>query len=162
MSKSSAFRQTLLEKKFVFTSRPNPVSGDLRISWGIAVLMLAVFYSYGKRANLQKLQFLAHSVRIKEGREEVRGLLSGQYRPSEVSVRVEPSLNRSVNLAHALKLVEIRKGTTVALTDEGKRVASDLDKMETLLEDERRFLREVAPKLTNELMNRVWRMEDLI
>ena len=77
----------------------------------------------GKKSNFQKLQFLAHAVRLPEGREEVRGLLSGEYRPAEVSVRVEPSLNRAVAFAHALKLLKIDKGTSVSLTDRGLKMA---------------------------------------
>lgn len=132
------------------------------MSWGIAMLILALFNSRGKKSNFQKLQFLAHAVRIEEGREEVRGLLSGKYRPVEVSVRVEPYLNRAVSFAHALGLVKIERGVSISLTATGVDVAHELEKASDLLEEERRFLREVAPKMTDELMKRVWRLEDLI
>ncbi|MBY3074828.1 hypothetical protein HFO71_31450 [Rhizobium laguerreae] len=135
---------------------------DLRMSWGLAVLLLALLYSKGKKSNFQKLQFLAHSVRLPEGREEVRGLLSGQYRPSDVSVRVEPSLNRAVSLAFGLKLVNIERGVSITLTDSGKITAEAIAKAGDLLEEELRFLRDVAPRMTDILMKRVWRLEDLI
>ncbi|QYA04849.1 hypothetical protein J5278_20510 [Rhizobium sp. B21/90] len=135
---------------------------DLRMSWGLALLLLALLYSKGKKSNFQKLQFLAHSVRLPEGREEVRGLLSGQYRPSDVSVRVEPSLNRAVSLAYGLKLVNIERGVSVTLTDSGKITAEAIAKAGDLLEEELRFLRDVAPRMTDILMKRVWRLEDLI
>lgn len=106
MSNDSVFRQAILNGAFTYTARPDPMPGDLRMSWGLAVLVLALFYSRAKKSNFQKLQFLAHSVRVDEGREEVRGLLSGEYKPADVSVRVEPSLNRAVAFAHALKLVD--------------------------------------------------------
>jgi len=132
------------------------------MSYGLAVLIFALFYSRGKKSNFQKLQFLAHAVRIEEGRDEVRGLLSGQYRPVDVSVRVEPSLNRAVSFAHALDLVEITKGVSVSLTEMGARVAGEIEKSGAMLEEEREFLREVAPRMTDQLMKRVWRMEDLL
>jgi hypothetical protein len=87
------------------------------MSWGIAVLLLGLLSSRGKKGSFQKLQFLAHAVRIPEGREDVRGLLRGDLRPSDISVRVEPWLNRAVAFAHALKLVSVDKGKSVALTD---------------------------------------------
>jgi hypothetical protein len=157
-----ALQQAILNAQFVYTPRPNPVPGDLRMSWGISILVLALYYSRGKKSNFQKLQFLAHAVRVGEGREEVRGLLSGKYRPVEVSVRVEPYLNRAVSFAHSLRLVEIDKGTALSLTAAGARVAMELENTSDLLEEERQFLREVAPKMTEALMRRVWRLEDLL
>ena len=162
MSSESALRDLILGGSFTFTARPDPVPGDLRMSWGLAVLVLALFYSRGKKSNFQKLQFLAHSVRLPEGREEVRGVVSGEYRPTEVSVRVEPSLNRAVGFAHALKLVKIDKGTSVSLTDAGIKMATAILEEGESLREEARFLADVAPRMTDTLMKRVWRLEDLL
>lgn len=162
MSSESILRRAILGGSFTYTARPDPVPGDLRMSWGIAVLLLALFYSRGKKSNFQKLQFLAHSVRLPEGREEVRGLLSGEYRPTEVSVRVEPSLNRAVAFAHALKLVKIDKGTSVSLTDQGIKMAQAILEEGESLKEEAGFLSDVAPRMTDALMKRVWRLEDLL
>lgn len=162
MPSESSLRLAILGGAFTYTARPDPMPGDLRMSWGIAVLVLALFYSRAKKSNFQKLQFMAHSVRLPEGREEVRGLLSGEYKPTEVSVRVEPSLNRAVALAYALKLVKIERGTSVSLTDAGEKMASVIVKGDDTLKEEVSFLREVAPKVTDALMKRVWRLEDLL
>lgn len=162
MANDSIFRQAILNGAFTFTARPDPIQGDLRMSWGIAVLLLALFYSRAKKSNFQKLQFLAHSVRIPEGREEVRRLLSGEYKPADVSVRVEPSLNRAVALAHALGLVNIEKGTAISLTDKGVKMAEAIQKDKDMLSEERQFLSEVGPRMTDALMKRVWRLEDLL
>lgn len=162
MSSELSLRNTILGGAFTYTARPDPMPGDLRMSWGIAVLVLTLFYSRAKKSNFQKLQFMAHAVRLPEGREEVRGLLSGEYRPTDVSVRVEPSLNRAVALAHALKLVKIERGTSVSLTDTGEKMASAIMKGDDTLKEEVSFLREVAPKMTDALMKRVWRLEDLL
>lgn len=162
MSSESGLRQAILGGAFTYTARPDPMPGDLRMSWGIAVLVLALFYSRAKKSNFQKLQFMAHAVRLPEGREEVRGLLSGEYKPTEVSVRVEPSLNRAVSMAHALKLVKIEKGISVSLTDTGERMAAAIVKSDDTLREEASFLRDVAPKMTDALMKRVWRLEDLL
>lgn len=162
MPSESVLRRAILGGSFTYTARPDPVPGDLRMSWGIAVLIMALFYSRGKKSNFRKLQFLAHSVRIPEGREEVRGLLSGRYRPTDISVRVEPSLNRAVAFAHALNLVKIDRGTSVSLTDEGIKLAEAILQEGVILEEEARFLREVASPMTDALMKRVWRLEDLL
>ena len=162
MANGSAFRQAILGGSFTYTARPEPMPADLRMSWGLAVLMLALFYSRSKKSSFQKLQFLAHAIRLPEGREEVRGLLSGHYRPSDVSVRVEPSLNRAVSLAHGLRLVRIERGVSVVLTSSGISAVEAIIREGDLLEDEHQFLKEVAPRMTDSLMKRVWRMEDLL
>ncbi len=162
MSSKSVLQQAILNGSFTYTPRPDPLPGDLRMSWGIAVLILALLYSRGKKSNFQKLQFLSHSVRLPEGRDEVRGLLSGIYRPTDVSVRVEPSLNRAVAFAHALRLVNVDKGTTVSLTESGKKMAEAILKAGNVLQEEAQFLRDVAPRMTDALMRRLWRLEDLL
>jgi hypothetical protein len=162
MFRDPVLRQALLNGTFTYTPRPDPVPGDLRMSWGIAVLVLALFYSRAKKSNFHKLQFLAHSVRLPGGREEVRGLLSGTYKPADVSVRVEPSLNRAVAFAHALKLVRVERGTSISLTEDGIKLADAILKDGKVLEEERSFLSETAPRMTDALMKRVWRLEDLL
>ena len=131
------------------------------MAWGISILLLSLVYSRGKKGNFQKLQFLAHAIRIPEGREDVRALLQGKLRAADVNVRVEPWLNRAVSYAHALKLVSVYKGKSVSLTDKGIEAASAIQTLDALSE-ERTFLHDVAPKLTENLLNRIWRMEDLV
>jgi hypothetical protein len=154
--------KAVLTGPFSFNARPEPVAGDLRMSWGIAVLLLSLLNSRGKKGSFQKLQFLAHAVRIAEGRDDVRALLQGKLRPSDISVRVEPWLNRAVSFAHALKLVSVDKGKSVSLTVKGAEIANAITKNPDVLSDERAFLGEVAPKLTESLLTKIWRMEELL
>ncbi|MBX4957341.1 hypothetical protein HJB53_04780 [Rhizobium lentis] len=162
MSSESPFLDILSSSTFTFNFRPEPIAGDLRMAWGISVLLLCVFFSRGKKASFQKLQFLAHSVRLEEGREEALGLITGRYRPLDVSVRVEPWLNRAVAFAHSMGLVSVHKGLTVALTEEGQKAAEAIAKDQDVLKDEREFLSAVAPKLTESFMKAVWRAEALL
>lgn len=154
--------RSFLTGSFSFNARPEPVAGDLRMSWGIAILLLCLANSRGKKCSFQKLQFLAHSVRIPEGREDVRALFQGKLRTSDVSVRVEPWLNRAVSFAHALKLVSVDKGRSVTLTAKGIETAEAIAKKTEALADERAFLSEIAPRLTEAMLTKIWRMEDLL
>lgn len=160
MSETRSFRK-ILDGPFSYTSRPEPVAGDLRMSWGMAILLLSLLNSRSGKANFQKLQFLAHAVRIPEGREEVRLLLRGKLRPSDVSVRVEPWLNRAVSYAFALKLVKVEKGKSVSLTPKGADAAKLISGDREALAQERNFLEEVAPRLTDTLLTKIWRMEEV-
>ena len=162
MPSESPFQSILANTKFTFTMRPEPVAGDLRMAWGISILLLSVFHSRGKKASFLKLQFLAHAVRLKEGREEAEGLVKKRYRPLDVSVRVEPWLNRAVAFAHSMGLVTVNKGSTVILTEKGARAAEMVAEDREVLVEEREFLANIAPKLTDSMMKLVWRGEDLL
>ncbi|PWK76068.1 hypothetical protein [Aminobacter sp. AP02] len=162
MRSDISFRQAIQGAAFSFTARPEPVAGDLRMSWGIGILLLSLFYSHGKKGSFPKLQFLAHAVRIREGRDDVRAMFKGDLRTSEISVRVEPWLNRAVALAHGLGLVDVTKGKSVALTDKGREVAAEIDANKDIFLEERTFLAEVARKLTEAQLTKIWRMEDLL
>jgi hypothetical protein len=154
--------RTVFSGSFSFTARPEPVPGDLRMSWGIAILLLSLRSSRARKASWQKLQFLAHAVRMPRAREDVRALLRNALRPSEIAVRVEPWLNRAVAFAHAMKLVSVDKGKSVSLTAKGREVAEQISKGDELLVEERAFLEDVAPRMTEALLQRIWGMEDLL
>lgn len=115
MPHESPFLEALQGANFSFTARPEPVAGDLRMSWGIAVVLLSLLHSRGKKASFLKLQFLAHSIRTQGSREQVNAVLRGERKTSEVQVRVEPWLNRAVAFAHGLEYVTVSKGKTIAL-----------------------------------------------
>jgi hypothetical protein len=162
MASENFFRQAIKGSTFSFTARPEPVAGDLRMSWGIGILLLSLLYAHGKKGSFQKLQFLAHSVRTPEGREDVQDLMAGKLRVTEVSVRVEPWLNRAVSYAHGLGFVDVTKGKSVSLTEKGREVATALEADKTVFKEEREFLADVAKKLTEAQLTRIWRMEDLL
>ncbi|PSC02841.1 hypothetical protein SLNSH_21830 [Alsobacter soli] len=161
MRADNPFREAIAGATFSFTARPEPIAGDLRMSWGIGVLLLSLLYCRGKKGSFQKLQFLAHAVRTPEGREDVRSLLGGRIRSNEISVRVEPWLNRAVSYAHALGLVDVAKGRSVSLTEAGQKLARTLDADTEIFREERKFLAEVGRQLTEAQLDRVWRMEDV-
>ncbi|MBZ9992980.1 hypothetical protein [Mesorhizobium sp. BH1-1-4] len=162
MTSENPFKQAIQGAAFSFISRPEPLAGDLRMSWGIGILLISLLYSHGKRGSFQKLQFLAHAVRIREGRDDVRAMLRGDIRTSEISVRVEPWLNRAVAFAHGLKLVNVAKGKSVTLTEKGLEVARAIDANSDIFVEERTFLAEVTRKLTEAQLTKIWRMEDLL
>ncbi|USU11256.1 hypothetical protein NF701_11935 [Sphingomonadaceae bacterium OTU29THOMA1] len=162
MPPESPFLQALQGANFSFTARPEPVAGDLRMSWGIGVVLLSLLHSRGKKASFLKLQFLAHSIRTEASREQVHAVLRGEGKTSDVQVRVEPWLNRAVAFAHGLKYVTVSKGKTIALTPLGQNVASAIDANSDVLQHERVFLTIVAKRATEEIVTRIWRMETLL
>lgn len=161
MSSENLFLQALRDSSFSFTQRAEPLAGDLRMSWGIGIVLLSLLHCRGKKASFSKLQFLAHSIRTAESRGQVREVLNGERKTSDIQVRVEPWLNRAVKLSHGLKYVTVSKGKSITLTPLGQEVAAAINAKQDVLEQEKVFLEVVAKRATEEIVTRIWRMETL-
>lgn len=156
------FLDTLLDGPFELVSKPEPVPGDLRVAWGIALVILILGQSRGKRASLQKLHFMAHSARTKESREEVRGLFSGDRSPTDLVVRVEPWLNRAIAFATATGLITLEHGRSLKLTNNGLKTLERISSADSIMTEERNFLDAISSRATESAVEKVMRMERLL
>jgi hypothetical protein len=161
MAMSLSFLDVLLDGPFELTSRPEPVPGDLRMAWGIALIILILGRSRGRRASLQKLHFMAHSTRTNESREEVRHVFKGDRSSSDLVVRVEPWLNRAIALATASGLIALEHGKSVQLTDEGMKTLDRIHSADSVMSEERTFLDAISPRATEAAVERLMRMEPI-
>jgi hypothetical protein len=152
----------LLDGPFELTSRPEPVPGDLRLAWGMALVILILGRCRGKRASLQKLHFMAHSTRTHEARAETTRVLEGRLPTSTLIVRVEPWLSRALAFAHAAGLVKLERGTHAKLTDEGIIALNRMSAADSVLADEKAFLDTWGPRATETVIDRIMRMERLL
>jgi hypothetical protein len=152
----------LLDGPFELTPRPEPVPGDLRLSWGIALVILILGRSRGKRASLQKLHFMAHSARTRSTRDEVKRIFAGGLRPSDMVVRVEPWLNRAVTFATATGLVSLEHGRHVKLTEKGIKTLEEISSTDSVMAEEKAFLEIVGPRATEAIIDKIMRMEQLL
>jgi len=140
------------------TQRPEPVPGDLRLGWGVSLLLLVLASSRGQRCSLQKVHFLAHVSRTAKSRKQMLDVLARRRAPVDLSIRIEPWVNRAAAFAAASKLVHVRNGKALALSDEGKKAVAAIRK-EKLLEDETSFLDEVGKLTTEQVVERIMKME---
>jgi hypothetical protein len=153
---------SLLDGPFALTARPEPLPGDLRIGWGVALVVLILGRSRAKRASLQKLHFLAHAIRTRESRAEVEKLFSGALRPSDVLVRVEPWLTRALAFARAAQLIDMERGRAARLTAPGEEFLDALYASADLFSDEKQFLHAISNRATEGNIDRLMRMESLL
>lgn len=142
--------------------RASPLAGDLRIAWGVAIVLLVVASSRGNRCSFQKLHFLAHAVRTPEARQHALSLLSISSNNLLPMFRVEPWINRAVNFASALGMVSIDGGKSLRLLDGGEGAVSRLSASENILADERAFLRAVRPYATEKNIEEAMRPRNLL
>jgi hypothetical protein len=152
----------ILDGPFELTSRPEPVAGDLRLAWGIALVILILGGSRGKRVSLQKLHFMAHSARTRATRDEVKRVFAGHLSAADLVVRVEPWLNRAVAFAKAAGLVALENGKHVKLTEDGIAMLERISSAESVMVEEKTFLAIVAPHATEAAIDKVMRMERLL
>jgi hypothetical protein len=140
---------------FTFRQRPTPLAGDLRPAWRMSLVLLILLHSRGKKATLQKLHVLNSACRSIGTRGDFLRYVQGNARKDEIIPRVEPSLNRALNLARGEGLVEIEMGKNIKLTPTGLKLAKQLDETSDCLDGEKVFLKQVESFATED------RVEDL-
>lgn len=143
---------------FSVTLRPEPIPGDLRLGWGQSLLLLVLASSRGQRCSLQKIHFLAHLSRTTKSRQQMREVLARRRGPVDLSVRIEPWVNRAAAYAAAIGFVEVRDGKALALTDEGKTAVKAI-RAANVLDAEASFLDEVGKLTTEQVVEQIMKME---
>lgn len=132
------FTDLLVNRQARFERPRSPLPGDLRPSYRIALLALALDACRGKRATLRKLYVLNWAMKSAAGREELRMALAGKTQ-NVLATRFEPSMGRAVDFAVAELLVEpVGKGR-LELTDKGKAFAREIQSAGCLAEEDAFF-----------------------
>jgi hypothetical protein len=137
-----------LDVPFTFARQPLPVPADMRGIWRAAAIVLMLTRCQGDSASLQVLQALNHAVRSEEGRAAFVRAVAGEPRPEDVLLRLDPTLDRALDLAIGQGWVERRDGRSVRLTDRGREFATVLSQAADLLEKEKEFLRDLPRKVS--------------
>lgn len=150
----------LLDGPFEVRARPLPIAGDLRLNWGVAMVVLILGFSRSGRASFQKLHFLAHSARSDQLRSDAAELLRSEATLLIPAIRVEPWVNRAVAFAHGVGILQALAGGSVQLNETGKELFKKLRQNSSLLAEEQAFLADVASAATERNVNRAMRMEN--
>jgi hypothetical protein len=158
----SSLRDLLLDGPFELSARPEPLPGDLRLAWGMALVILILGRSRGKRASLQKLHFMAHSARTRATREQANRLFAGGLSTADMVVRVEPWLNRAISFAAAAHLLSLEHGAHARLTETGTQTFERISEAEAVMIEEKAFLEVIARQATEGTIDKIMRMEQLL
>ncbi len=149
----------LLDGPFALIPGPDPIPGDLRLAWGVSLVVLLLGRSRSKKASLQKLHFMAHSVRTRQSRQEALHVFDGQLKPADFVVRVEPWLIRAIAFARGAGLIELHRGRSVILTQRGEKLLEQVSKEKSILAEEKVFLDAIGHRATEAAIDRIMRME---
>ena len=154
--------EALLDGPYELSERPEPLPGDLRLAWGIAVLIVILGRSRAKRSSLQKLHFLAHAVRTQQTRDDALQVFDGTMRPADIVVRVEPWVDRAIAFSEGAGLVERDQGKSLLLRKPGIELFAEIIRNDDLLIHEKSFINSIAGRATEAAIDKVMRMERLL
>lgn len=146
-----------LDAPFVFNRRATAVPGDLRPLWRIdLVLLMLRKCCRGGRSSFARLHVLSWASLSPESRSLLVRMLDKEETVESLIVRVEPSLNRAVDLAIGEGLIRRVNGNRYELTPAGVARADTLVETEDCLDEEKAFVEQVGRRVTESLVNELF------
>jgi hypothetical protein len=143
---------------FTFEPQPEPVPAAMRADRRVVLLLLLVAKSHGAGASWKGLQVLSWAVRTPENTELLVGFTRGDRSPDRPVVRIEPALDRAIDLAVGLELLEQKTSRVFRLTPAG-RAAAEVAESSGAFVVERKLLAKFKGKVTQREITRLleWR-----
>src|SRR5580704_7891780 len=137
------------DRAFRFKRRPMAIAAELRPDWKIGALLLILHLSSrGGKSSLRRLHILNWALRSPKNRTEFEQVREHQQPLFSFQFRFEPALGRAINLAVGEKLVEWVGGDRLQITARGKRWIADITKDESVMYQEREFLKRIGKDVT--------------
>jgi hypothetical protein len=154
----SSARAFLQDVSFEFRKLPTPIPGGLRPTRRIALLLLLVAKSHGSGASWKGLQLLNWAIRDQRHTELLAALWANRDIPDRPIVRFEPALDRAIDLAVGLHLLEVKASQALRLTDAGRAAVVAVEKT-SAFEIERALLERIPGRVTKVDVDRAleWR-----
>jgi hypothetical protein len=134
-----------INRPFVFRRRPMPIAAELRPDWKIATLLLILqISSNAGKSSLKRLHILnwdlrspKHRAEFEQARDDPSSLFGFQF-------RFEPAFARAIDLAVGDELATWIGGDRLQISPKGKRWIQQIIKDESILQDERGFLKRIG------------------
>jgi hypothetical protein len=134
---------------FRFKRRPMAIAAELRPDWKMGALLLILHLSSrGGKSSLRRLHILNWALRSPKNRAEFEEVREHQQPLFSFQFRFEPALGRAINLAVGEKFVEWVGGDRLQITTKGKRWIVDIMKDESVMYQEREFLKRIGKDIT--------------
>ena len=146
------------EKIFSFVIRPKPVAGDMRIAWRLAITLLILYHSKGKKASLAKLNLMNDAIRSENSRSTLVKLLSKETPLRDWRIRVEPAFSRNLDFLVGEGLAEwivASNRASVQLNARGIAATEEVMSRSDLLEIEKEFIKINSSSVTEKFVKQV-------
>src|SRR5882757_1024917 len=136
-------------QSFRFTRRPMAIAAELRPDWKIgAVLLILHLSSHSGKSSLRRLHILNWALRSSKNRAEFEQVREHQQPLFSFQFRFEPALGRAINLAVGERFVEWVGDNRLQITPKGKRWIAEITKDESVMYQEREFLKRIGKDVT--------------
>ena len=120
----------LLDIPFSFHEQSAPLQPQLRVIWGLSILVLILHIcSRGKRSSIPRLHLINWSIRNRENRDKLINFLETDSFPLGVLIRFEPGFSRAIEYAIADSIVEpvgSRENLRIHLLQKGTQMATEI------------------------------------
>jgi hypothetical protein len=125
------------------------IAAELRPDWKIGALLLILHLSSrGGKSSLRRLHILNWALRSAKNRAEFEQVREHQQPLFNFQFRFEPALGRAINLAVGEKYVAWVGGNRLQITPRGQRWVKDILKDESVMQEEREFLKRIGKDIT--------------
>lgn len=132
-----------------FRRRPMAIAAELRPDWKIgAFLLILHLSSRGGKSSLRRLHILNWALRSAKNRAEFEQVREHHQPLFNFQFRFEPALGRAINLGVGEKYVEWVGGDRLQITPKGQRWVKDILKDESVMQEERVFLKRIGKDIT--------------
>lgn len=140
----------ILTNEIVFDSKPDAVPYNYRISYKIAQLCLIISQCCSGRGgcSLVKLHIVSNALNTKEYMEVLNNYANDRI--SYMLVRFDPAVNRAVKYAIADGIVCQLKNGMLRLTEQGRKLVTQINKDVELMTREKQCLSLLGNRLSNE------------
>jgi hypothetical protein len=125
------------------------IAAELRPDWKIgAFLLILHLSSRGGKSSLRRLHILNWALRSAKNRAEFEQVREHHQPLFNFQFRFEPALGRAINLGVGEKYVEWVGGDRLQITPKGQRWVKDILKDESVMQEERVFLKRIGKDIT--------------
>jgi hypothetical protein len=131
----------LLDAEFHFRRQPEAIPASLRTDRRVVLLVLLVAKCHGAGASWKGLQLLSWAVSSAVHADLLVSFAENRDIPDRPIVRIDPALDRAIDLAVGLGLLEKKSARVFRLTDEGRALVSAVDKSDALRVERDRLAR---------------------
>jgi len=151
-----------LDVPFSFQKRPNPLSPQYRVIWGLSILVLILEVgSNRKSSSIKRLHLLNWAIKSDENQQQMSKLIENRSSIVSEFIKYDPAFTRAIEYAIADELVEMKnnkKNKPLCLIEKGTKLVKEIIAVKSCLEDEKTFLRQKGKLITNELAESLFKL----
>lgn len=145
-----------LDTLFLFQRQPVSIPADMRPGWRICIIILLLrMCCRQNRSTFGRVHVLSWAVRTSGTRCDLISVLNGEDSLDSLLVRIEPSVNRAVDLASGASILKL-SGDRIEITGNSIELADRLIEADSIFSDEKEFFSTIGKRVTEDFVKRLF------